>query len=274
MIPFPSIYTLKTCRHGKMLYNPRDLFIGRSFEVYGEFSQGESDLFQSIVQPGQLILEIGANIGSHTIYLSQLVGPTGRVLAFEPQRVLFQNLCANLALNSLTNVWSIQAAVGAEPGELLVPFLDYSQGNNFGALELGGYAHGDPVPVITIDGLNLTHCMFIKIDVEGMEESVLRGGAQTLERLKPVLYVENDRPNRSVSLIRYLDSLGYNLYWHLPQFFNPANFFNNPHNVFGTMCSVNMLGIHQSVPQQLTGFERVEVPAGDREVSGSDEGRP
>ena len=53
------------------------------------------------IQPGDVVIEVGANIGPHTVFLAQHVGPQGLVLAFEPQRILFQTLCANLALNSI-----------------------------------------------------------------------------------------------------------------------------------------------------------------------------
>jgi len=55
--------------------------------------------FRQLVQPGWSILDIGANMGAHTIALARLVGPTGKVLSFEPQRIIFQALCANVALN-------------------------------------------------------------------------------------------------------------------------------------------------------------------------------
>src|SRR5437773_2697778 len=94
---FPQFNRLKQCRHGMMLYNINDVYIGRSLDQYGEFSEGELDLFQQFVKPGQLILEVGANIGAHTVWLAQAVGSTGTVLAFEPQRIVYQALCANLA---------------------------------------------------------------------------------------------------------------------------------------------------------------------------------
>ena len=87
-----------------MLYNFHDLYIGRSLDLYGEYSEGEIDLFGQIVQPGQVVVEVGANIGAHTVFLAHRSGPAARVLAFEPQRIVFQTLCANLALNSITNV--------------------------------------------------------------------------------------------------------------------------------------------------------------------------
>ena len=87
----------------------------------------------------------------------------------------------------------------------------------------------------------------IKVDVEGMEEAALRGAASTIGRFRPLLYVENDRPEKSDSLVRHIDSLGYRMYWHRPALFNGGNFAENPDNVFEGVASHNMLCVHRSV---------------------------
>jgi FkbM family methyltransferase len=258
---FPQFNRLKPCRHGMMLYNIHDTFIGRSLDIYGEWSEGEVLLFQQVVKPGFLVVEVGANIGAHTVLLAQLTGPTGMVLAIEPQRIVYQTLCANVALNSITNVQCHHAAVGKAPGQIVVPALNYEVDNNYGGLALGGFTKGENVPVMTIDGLNLPKCHFLKIDVEGMEQQVLEGAVRSIAAYSPILYVENDRKDKSESLIRVIDSLGYNMYWHAPPLFNPSNFANNTANIFGQICSVNMLCLPKKVPQQLNGFQQVQVPA-------------
>jgi FkbM family methyltransferase len=251
---------LKQCRHGQMLFNPRDQYIGRALDLYGEFSEGEIDVFRRMVQVGSVVIEVGANIGSHTVFLSRQVGPTGKVMAFEPQRIVFQTLCANLALNDLTNVFASPRAVAEQPGFIVVPEMDYRTENNFGGLSLGDHKRGDRVEVVTIDGLELPRCDLIKIDVEGMEQQVLQGAQQTIARLKPMLYVENDRPKKSAALIRLLDSLGYKMFWHLSPMFNRQNYFGNTENVFGHILSRNMLCIHGDRPCNLHDLRQVEVP--------------
>lgn len=247
-------------RAGLMLYNRHDMYIGRSLELYGEFSEGEVELFRQTIKPGMLAVEVGANIGAHTLALSKLVGDQGRVFAFEPQRIVYQTLCANLALNSVLNVDCRCLAVGAEAGSLFVPPLDYNATNNFGGLGLGGYASGEPTQVITLDALNLPRCEFLKADVEGMELEVIKGAEATIRRCQPMLYIENDREEKSSALIRYIDSLEYDLYWHRPPLFNPSNFLKNPENVFGQIVSSNMFGIHKSVQAEIEGLPKVPVP--------------
>jgi FkbM family methyltransferase len=232
---------IKHCRHGMMMFHTNDTYIGRSLDLYGEFSEGETEIFQQLLRPGMTVVDAGANIGAHTLYFARAVGQTGRVLAFEPQRVLYQMLCGNIALNGLRNVRAENAALGAEAGTLLVPQLDYTKGGNFGGVPLGEWKHGEEIPVRTLDSYVLSSCHLIKIDVEGMERVVLEGAADVLKTHKPFLYVENDRREKSKALIEWLLSKGYRLYWHTPPLFNPNNHFGEKKNVFAKTVSRNML---------------------------------
>jgi FkbM family methyltransferase len=251
---------IKQCRHGAMLYLLNDQYIGQSLDRYGEFSEGEADLFRQAVQPGATIVEVGANLGAHTVYLAKVAGPGGTLHAFEPQRVIFQILCANVAMNALTNVHTYQAGVGRQPGTIVVPRLDYTAGNNFGGLSLQNGGEGERVPLMTVDSLGLSRCDFIKVDVEGMEAEVIAGATQTIRQFRPVLYVENDREEKSAALIQQIMDLGYRLYWHLPPLFNPQNYFGAAENIFGRIVSINMLAVHASIPQNLTGFRQITSP--------------
>ncbi|MFV1966392.1 MAG: FkbM family methyltransferase [Pirellulaceae bacterium] len=252
--------SLVQSRYGFTLFNRNDIYIGRSLDHYGEYSEGEVELLRPFLEEGDTVVEVGANIGAHTLPLAKIVGSTGVVHAFEPQRVVFQTLCANVALNSLDHVHCRQAAVGAVPGHVLVPQLDYGSENNFGGLGLGQYHHGEKVPVMTLDQLQLHDCRLIKIDVEGMERSVLEGAAETITRRCPLLYLENDRQEQSAALIEYLMQLDYQMFWHLPPLFNPKNFFQQPKNVFGNIVSVNMLAIPASSSVEVRGLRPVTGP--------------
>ncbi len=252
---------LALCRDGPMLFNRYDTFIGASLRKYGEWSALELDAFRQLVEPGHLVVEIGANIGAHTVALSRIVGPQGVVIAFEPQRMMFQTLCANLALNSCTNVVARPEAVGATPGQIRVPVLAPDSPNNFGALPLGnGWEHGEVVALVTIDNLQLSACRLIKLDVEGMEFEALQGGAQTIRRLRPVLYVENERDEKSAPLIALLFSYGYRLYWHAPLLFRPDNFAGDPENIFGLIASHNMLCVPREAGGRIEGLAEVTGP--------------
>lgn len=237
---------LKECRYGPMVYLPVDQYIGQALDKYGEFSEGEAFFFRQLIKPEWIVLDVGANHGAHTIAFAK---NAAEVHAFEPQRILFQILCANVALNALTNVYTHQVAVGRKTGVINVPPLDYTKSANFGALAMGGTS-GEQVPLVTLDTLNLA-CNFIKIDVEGMEEDVIAGGEGVIREHQPILYLENDRPEKSASLIAQLFAWDYRLYWHMPYYFNSNNFFGNPENIYGRTISVNMLGIHKSQQQEI-----------------------
>lgn len=240
---------LKNCRYGPMLYLPADQYIGQALDKYGEFSEGEAAFFRFLIKPTWTVLDIGANHGAHTVALAKTAKT---VHAFEPQRILFQLLCANVALNALTNVYTHQVAVGWTPGTISVPILDYTKSANFGALALSlDDVGGEQVPLVTIDSLDLA-CNFIKLDVEGMEGDAIAGAEKTLRQHKPILYRENDRPEKSAALIEQLFALDYRLYWHLPPYFNLNNYFGAVDNIYGRTISVNMLGVHESQPQQIT----------------------
>ena len=255
-----GIVRLKLCRHGHMLFMATDTFIGRSLDFYGEYCEGEAAIFREAVKPGQTVLDIGANVGPHTVVFANAVGPRGTVLAFEPQRVLFQMLCANAAMNGLGNIHTYQAVVGRENGEAIMPRIDYRRGGNFGGATPLKEGDGESVPVITVDSLNLEACHFIKIDVEGMEGEVLAGAANTIARLRPLMYVENDRPANSRALLAQLLGLDYRLYWHCPPLFYEANFFGNSRNIFSNLRSCNVICLPRERPQSTPNMIEIMSP--------------
>jgi FkbM family methyltransferase len=242
-----------------MLYNVNDLYVGRSLEMYGEFSEGEVEVFRQMVRPGDVAIDVGANIGAHTVALARIVGPQGGVFAFEPQRLTFQALCANIALNSFVHVRCFLQALSDVEGSLLVPVLNPRMENNFGGVNVSRFTQGERVPVVRLDSLEINRCRFIKIDVEGMELPVLKGATRLIERFHPALYVENNLGPDGDDLIRFIDSLGYDLYWHRPRLFNPNNFFQNPTNVFGDVASHNMLCVPKGA-SLIEGVPKIEVP--------------
>lgn len=231
-------YTLVSGRHGRLLVNRNDRFVGRSLIEYGEFSEDEIGLMSSYLSADSVIVEAGANIGALTLPLAARV-PHGRLLAFEPQRLVFQLLCANLALNELANVDAHWAALGAQPGQIAIPDLPPSVRENFGGVAAG--QGSSSVALTTIDGLALGRLDLIKIDVEGMELEVVRGALNSIARCRPVMYIENDRRDKSAALIGQLLALDYRLYWHTPPLFSPDNYFGQANNVFGQLLSGNLL---------------------------------
>jgi FkbM family methyltransferase len=257
---FPPAFDLKDCRYGRMLYPKRDRYLGRGLALYGEFSEGEVELFRQFMRPGMTVLDIGANIGAHTVFMARAVAPGGMVLAFEPQRILHQILCANCALNGIDNVLAEQVGLGAAPGILRVPPMDYGSALSFGGLSLQTGPEGEAVGIRRLDAYHLQACAFIKIDVEGMEAQVLEGAVDTLDRLRPVLYVENDRRDQAPALIELLQAMDYRLWWHTPPLYNPGNFAGNPEDVFPGIVSINVLALPRESEVAVEGLRPVTGP--------------
>ncbi|MBC7545182.1 MAG: FkbM family methyltransferase [Candidatus Sericytochromatia bacterium] len=239
----PGFNLRRPCRYGEMVFHRQDRFIGRSLDRYGEWAEYEIAWLRQMLRAGDTVVDAGANVGTHTLPLARHVGPSGHVVAFEPQRLIFQALCANLALNSLANVDAWQAALGATSGAMIVPAMDPARTMNFGGVSLGGFAEGESVPLTTIDALDLAACHLIKIDVEGMESAVLQGAAATISRHQPILYVENDRQAQVAPLIQQIQAQGYRLWWHVSTFFHPDNCNGVAKNVFPDLFGMNMLAL-------------------------------
>ena len=253
-----SFNRLIKARNGFLLYNKNDMYIGKSIEKYGEFSQLEARVFEQICKAGDVVIEVGANIGAHTLYLSKLVG-NGYVFAFEPQRLVFQNLCANLALNSISNVYAYQEAISDENGSILIPECDFTKNNNFGGINIENTKNGTTVNRQKLDNFlnKIDRLKLLKIDVEGMEILVIKGAKELIDKFRPIIYIENDRQEHSKELIELLWSLDYKMYWHLPKLYNKSNFFCQEENIFGNIVSVNMFCIHKDLDIKV--IDMVEV---------------
>lgn len=233
----PGFHYLVNGRHGTFLANRNDIYVGGALITYGEFSELETELFAKYVDKDTTVVEIGANIGAHTVWLAK---NARRVIAVEPQPFIYYTLCAQVVLNSLQNVECVHSAVGEDKlndGAISIPKLDYSQKSNFGGLELDSKSDSRViVPLITLGALmfdwEVRGKVFLKIDVEGMELEVLKSGSNWIKEFKPVMYIENDRADKSAELLAYIKSLGYTTESHKPLLFNEKNFFGKKDNKF------------------------------------------
>lgn len=260
MIDAEGFNELKLCRSGPMLYNKNDWPIGESLRKYGEFSWQEIEVCKKLVRPGSLVIDAGANIGTLTVELSRVAG---QVLAFEPQSIAFQTLCANLALNHRTNVRAFHAALGKESGWITVPVRDQSQPNNFGGVPLAGATEGDTVQLMHLDRFSLGDLSLIKADIEGMEAEMLEGAAKTIERHRPTLYIEADG-DQAVKALQMLMDWRYECYWHFPRIFSPQNFMKIRENIFVkdgkeiVSCNAVCLAAERNI--EVTDLVRIESP--------------
>lgn len=209
---------------GSLWVNKNDMYVGASLMTYGEFSPNEWRWLCDRVKPGDVVLDIGANVGALTWPLAEAVGHTGHVIAIEPQPDVVDLLHANLlARTSRAPVTVLAKAAGAEAGTIHIPDVNYAERGNFGGVEFGGPS-GTEVEVITVDSLELPSLQLLKADVEGMEPEVVRGARETIQRCRPLLYLESDRVNRRDELLMLITDLGYRVKYHMPPLYGPHNY--------------------------------------------------
>jgi FkbM family methyltransferase len=235
-------------KHGEYLVLAGDTNgIGALLEYYGEFCEREIALMCALTQPGDSMIEVGANIGTHTIPLARHLTPKGRLVALEAQPVAAMMLEANLALNAIDWVEVHLAGGGRRAGVASVPAIDYPNAGNLGGVSLVGAASEGQIKVESIDSLAMRPAL-IKIDVEGMELDVLEGAAATVEAGRPVLYVENNPPtpaDDSVAVLLWLQRFGYDLYWDVQSLHEATNFRGRTEPFFSDGHSANVLALPQ-----------------------------
>ncbi|MBT3352895.1 MAG: FkbM family methyltransferase [Nitrospinaceae bacterium] len=234
-------------RDGKFIVNKNDVVVSRSLILYGEYARQEMKYFKTFCAPGDVIVEVGANIGAHTVGLARTVENQGQIIAIEPQPILFHNLCGNISINSLTNVQCLNLAISNVEGITHIPPINYSSENNFSAFFLDDAYTGQKISTKRLDDiLRLSRFDFLKIDVEGMEMQVLEGTERHIKEFKPILFVENIFHEKSQALIEHLWGMDYELYWCITPYFSEDNFNQNKENVFSNNKSFDILGIHKS----------------------------
>lgn len=265
--PAGAFNRMRRCRHGVMLFNPMDWYIGRGLEVYGEWGERKVDIWRRIVKPGHVAIDVGAHVGALTLPLSALVGREGRVVAIEPFYPSFATLAANVGLNSLQNVELRQAVLADRAGRVFLSrsSLAFSVHDffNFGSMNfntLRVYNATDDVErpssawdeyqVMPLDQMSLARLDFVKIDAEQMELSVLVGAQRMIKKFKPVLFIEYRSPwEKETSVLDFLrQKLRYECVLLRIPVFNMGNYRSFSEDIWGgttKLVSFNLLCKHR-----------------------------
>lgn len=220
-----SLRSVQT-KYGECWFYGKDEYIGRSLYNYGEFSGTECEEIISLANGGKC-LDVGANIG----FMSMAMSYSGcSVVAFEPQPELFKLLEKNCP-----NVKCLPIALSDRFDVGKMPRIRYGDRGNYGGLGLGMKSDLGTIDVAMqpLDGMGIADINFIKIDVEGHELQVLKGGTETILRDKPTMYIEDDRPEKSVELRKYIKHLGYSIKESNTPMFRENNFLGNKKNIWG-----------------------------------------
>ena len=228
----PLPFVLAATDHGSLIVNRNDYRMldkrrgyGVGFQLLnsGRFDPQEIAFVLALLRrkrrhagDGVVALDCGANIGVHTVEWAREMHGWGSVYAFEAQEKIYYALAGNVVINNCLNVTARHCAVGSRCGTLEVPQPDYCRPASFGSLELVqrektefigqpvDYSVTQPVALLSIDSLALPRIDLIKIDVEGMEEDVLAGAEDSLQRQRPVLLVEQIKSDAAALKSRLL----------------------------------------------------------------------
>ena len=207
-----------------------DLSQGIDFAIYlgGIFERSTAIALSKLTEPSALVLDIGANIGAHTLRLAKLVGPSGRVMAFEPTDFAFRKLQRNIDLNP-----SLKSRVEAfhcfltVSDETTVPDAIYSSWplamiTGLHPKHLGREMQTELARARSLDGILAEHAghrvQLVKLDVDGFECDVLRGATSLLRDTRPIFvmelapYVLEERGASLDQLLSYFLPNGYLFY--------------------------------------------------------------
>lgn len=227
----PCPFVLVATNVGSMIVNRNDFHVnngspngygvGFEFLTSSQYCQNEVDFVlralnykRATCGDGVVSIDGGANIGAFTIPMAVHMSGWGEVISFEAQQPIFHALAGNVAINNCFNVHVNNVALGEECGSIGVPLINYNIQSSFGSLELKhirvdpigqpvSYANTRQIPLINLDSLNLDRLDFMKLDVEGMEMEVLRGAENTINKFRPVMFIET-----------YFEG-GLDIYYHL-----------------------------------------------------------
>src|SRR6202162_1674541 len=180
-----------------------DLREGIDLSIYllGSFEPTTQKLYKRLIRSGAVVLDIGANIGSHSLPLAKLVGNEGKVVAFEPTRFAVEKLNKNIQLNpELANRIIVKQQLLVGNAQQLLSESIYSswplgpRSDELHLVHKGKLMKTTGAIAITLDEslreLGVDRVDFVKLDVDGNEYSVIKGGWNTLEKFKPNLLME------------------------------------------------------------------------------------
>lgn len=178
-------------------YDERDVIIGGQVARTGQFEPYEEELFLSMLRPGDLAVDVGANIGIYTLQAAVKVGPMGMVYAFEPEPRNYDILCRNVRENHLTNVVTFPIALSDTAGATHM-YLSAENAGDHRVYDAGNDEARTTVPIRadTLDAILLDQAReqrpvrAIKSDTQGYESFVIKGAEQCIVRDRPAILLE------------------------------------------------------------------------------------
>lgn len=192
--------------------------------AFGGYEEHLGQLFGYLVADGDRCIDVGANIGIHTVRLAKLAGARGSVTAIEASEELVARARSNCELNKLSNVRLIHAAASSRGGDSIRLYQPGAGDPNKGRASVKPHEHltgpSRLAPTVAIDDLAQEPVSLIKIDVEGAEEAVIAGARKVISTYSPVIIFEYDPElltQEPGGTFRWLREQGYQLFDTAPE---------------------------------------------------------
>jgi FkbM family methyltransferase len=214
---FPPYSEIINVKNLKFIVFPNDAITqhiksGREWEPHFDV------IINNLIKNGDCVIDCGANFGYNSVLMGKIIGNNGKLISFEPQNLIYQQLNGNLILNNIFNSFTYKNIVSNTSNLTLeLNSVDLSSSwVNIGDTSVGH--GGEKINTITIDDLNLNNVNFIKIDVQGFEYFVLNGALNTIQNYKPDIFIEIENHliekfNITEDMIySKLKSFGYDIY--------------------------------------------------------------
>lgn len=234
-LPFGQHADMVDTVDGVFVLPKSDTIVSQYLRDYGQFEKPLIDFAISLIktfntESPAVVLDIGANLGVWSVPLAKAVGPTGKVYAFEAQRLLLLHLSATSVINSIDNIYPVHGIVGNASGFAEINDFSIFSGSfeaNFGALSILGdlsrpmsskISSKITLPVISLDEFYATQLhyvcpTFLKLDIEHYELFAFMGAKHMLLECHPIILFEANCPLLNKSLFLLLEHLGYQLAW-------------------------------------------------------------
>jgi tetratricopeptide (TPR) repeat protein/precorrin-6B methylase 2 len=223
----PGMSAVAETRLGILQYLPDEAMVGDSIGWYGEYLQPQLDLLARLVRPGSTMMEVGAGVGAHAVFLGTLLGEAGHLFLYESGPVLQRILRQNLAVNGVSNVTVMRRTLGSR-----------SEADTAGAA---------PPTTETLDDLQLERLDWLKVDASGDALDVLAGASDTLWRLRPLLFLAAQDEQTLRELTERAREFSYRCWRMETAWFNAQNFNRRETDIFAGRTVLALLAIPEEI---------------------------
>jgi len=191
--------------------------------IYFGFREPARLKLYDLISEGDIVFDVGANIGDTTLHFAKIIGDNAKVHSFEPDPINHNSIQKNISLNNFKNIILNKIGLGNVKGSFKIHTLDQkNKGMNRIVSDSEDVKNSREIQVTTINEYvkenNIQKLDLIKIDVEGYEFNVLKGSVEVLNRFHPKLFIELDDENLKAQgssakkLVMFLLDIGYDIF--------------------------------------------------------------